>query len=125
VLDATMQTRARPTLLFAGQISGVEGYTESAATGLLAGMNAARLATGRVPVTLPEDTMLGALTRYIASADASNYQPTNAAFGLLPEPLTRSRRKEDRRKARSARALASLATWIDAEGESALREQLL
>jgi methylenetetrahydrofolate--tRNA-(uracil-5-)-methyltransferase len=124
VLDATMQTRARPTLLFAGQISGVEGYTESAATGLLAGLNAARLATGRAPVILPEDTMLGALTRYIAAADASNYQPTNAAFGLLPEPLTRSRRKEDRRKARSARALGSLAAWIDAEGESALREHL-
>lgn len=125
ILDATMQARARPSLFFAGQISGVEGYTESAATGLLAGMNAARLATGRAPLTPPEDTMLGALTRYIATAGSSNYQPTNAAFGLLPEPPTRSRRKEDRRKARSVRALASLAAWIAAEGEPAVREPAL
>src|SRR6185436_1560810 len=68
VLLPTLQTRERPTLLFAGQISGVEGYTESAATGLLAGINAARLIAGRAPVVPPEDTMIGALTRYIASA---------------------------------------------------------
>ena len=120
VLKPTMQTRLRPTLLFAGQISGVEGYTESAATGLLAGMNAARLATGRPPLTLPEDTMLGALTRYIASADPSSYQPTNAAFGLLPEAPSRSRRKKDRREARSAAAMRSLTAWIEAHGEGAL-----
>jgi methylenetetrahydrofolate--tRNA-(uracil-5-)-methyltransferase len=118
VLKPTMQARERPTLLFAGQISGVEGYTESAATGLLAGMNAARLATDRSALTLPEDTMLGALTRYIATADPSNYQPTNAAFGLLPEAPSRSRRKKDRREARSAAAMRSLSAWIDAHGES-------
>ena len=112
VLMPTMQTRKRPTLLFAGQISGVEGYTESAATGLLAGMNAARLATGLPVLTLPEDTMLGALARYIASADPSNYQPQNAAFGLLPEAPSRSRRKQDRRAARSTKAMASLSAWI-------------
>jgi len=122
VLTPTLQTRERPSLLFAGQISGVEGYTESAATGLLAGMNAARLAMGLSPLTLPEDTMLGALTRYIASADPSNYQPQNAAFGLLPEAPTRSRRKQDRRAARSAQALASLTGWIDALGVTALAE---
>jgi methylenetetrahydrofolate--tRNA-(uracil-5-)-methyltransferase len=116
VLLPTLQTRERPTLLFAGQISGVEGYTESAATGLLAGMNAARLATGLTPLTLPENTMLGALTRYIASADPSNYQPQNAAFGLLPEAPTRSRRKQDRRAARSTAAMASLMAWLDSEG---------
>jgi methylenetetrahydrofolate--tRNA-(uracil-5-)-methyltransferase len=120
VLHPTMQTRERPTLLFAGQISGVEGYTESAATGLLAGMNAARLATGRPALTLPENTMLGALTRYIASADPSNYQPTNAAFGLLPEAPSRSRKKKDRREARSAAAMGSLTAWIEACGEGAL-----
>jgi len=122
VLMPTLQTRERPTLLFAGQISGVEGYTESAATGLLAGMNAARLATGRPPLTLPKDTMLGALTRYIASADPLNYQPQNAAFGLLPEAPTRSRRKQDRRAARSTKAMASLATWIEAEGVGTIAE---
>jgi methylenetetrahydrofolate--tRNA-(uracil-5-)-methyltransferase len=125
VLGPTMQTRERPTLLFAGQISGVEGYTESAATGLLAGINAARLATGGGALTLPENTMLGALTRYIASADASNYQPTNAAFGLLPEAPSRSRRKKDRREARSAAAMSALSTWIDAHGEGALARPAL
>jgi len=123
VLMPTLQTRERPTLLFAGQISGVEGYTESAATGLLAGMNAARLATGRPPLTLPEDTMLGALTRYIASADPSNYQPQNAAFGLLPEAPTRSRRKQDRRAARSTKAMASLSAWIESEGVGTTAEK--
>jgi len=125
VLEPTMQTRERPTLLFAGQISGVEGYTESAATGLLAGMNAARLATGRPALALPENTMLGALTRYIASADPSNYQPTNAAFGLLPEAPSRSRRKKDRREARSAAAMRSLTAWIEACGEGALARPAL
>ena len=123
VLIPTMQSRKRETLLFAGQISGVEGYTESAATGLLAGMNAARLATGLPPLTLPEDTMLGALTRYIASADPLNYQPQNAAFGLLPEAPSRSRRKQDRRAARSTKAMASLAVWIDAEGIGTIAER--
>ena len=120
VLTPTLQTRERPTLLFAGQISGVEGYTESAATGLLAGINAARLATGLRPLTLPEDTMLGALTRYIATADPSHYQPQNAAFGLLPEAPSRSRRKQDRRAARSTKAMASLTAWIEAEGVATL-----
>ena len=125
VLLPTMQARERPTLLFAGQISGVEGYTESAATGLLAGMNAARLATGRPALTLPENTMLGALARYIASADASNYQPTNAAFGLLPEAPSPSRRKQDRREARSAAAMRSLIAWIEARGEGVLARPAL
>jgi methylenetetrahydrofolate--tRNA-(uracil-5-)-methyltransferase len=124
VLTPTLQTRERPTLLFAGQISGVEGYTESAATGLLAGMNAARLASGHAAVAPPADTMLGALTRYIANADASNYQPTNAAFGLLPEVPSRARKKKDRREARSAHAMTSLRAWIDTLGERALAEPL-
>ena len=102
---------ARPGLFFAGQISGVEGYTESAATGLLAGMNAARLAQGMAPVTMPETTMLGALARYIATAPADGYQPQNAAFGLLPEPPNPPRRKKERREARSAHALEALDAW--------------
>ena len=122
VLTPTLQTRTRPTLLFAGQISGVEGYTESAATGLLAGINAARLAASRPAIVPPHDTMIGALTRYIAGADPSHYQPTNAAFGLLPDVPSRSRRKKDRREARSASAMRSLSAWIEAEGEGVLRE---
>ncbi len=118
VLMPTLQARRRPEVLFAGQISGVEGYTESAATGLLAGINAARLATGRAPAALPADTMLGALCRYIASAAPENYQPTNAAFGLLPEPPAGPRlKKRERREARSHAALRSLEAWCEAEGE--------
>lgn len=117
VLRETLQTRERPTLLFAGQISGVEGYTESAATGLLAGINAARLAQGQTPLALPADTMLGALCRYVAHAPPAGYQPMNAAFGLLaPVPGERGKKK-DRRAIRAGAALASLDTWIAACGE--------
>jgi methylenetetrahydrofolate--tRNA-(uracil-5-)-methyltransferase len=112
VLGGDLQARGRPGLFFAGQISGVEGYTESAATGLLAGINAARLARGHSTRTLPGKTMLGALCRYISLADQENYQPTNASFGLLPEPEG-IRRKKDRREARASRALEALAAWID------------
>jgi methylenetetrahydrofolate--tRNA-(uracil-5-)-methyltransferase len=122
ILSETLGTRARADLLFAGQISGVEGYTESAATGLLAGINAARIAQGRDPVLPPADTMLGALVRYIAHADPEGYQPQNAAFGLLPEAPPGPRKKKDRREARTARALASLSAWMRTEGEAALAE---
>ena len=115
VLLPTLQTRQRASLLFAGQISGVEGYTESAATGMLAGINAARLASGREPVTLPRDPRLGALTHYVAHADPESYQPTNAAFGLLPEVPTTARKKKERREERSRRALSSLSAFLDRE----------
>jgi len=118
VLRPTLEARTRPGLFFAGQISGVEGYTESAATGLLAGINAARRASGRDPLALPEDTMLGALCAYIAGAPADGYQPTNAAFGLLPPPPAGPRKKKDRREARSAVALASLERFLESTGES-------
>ena len=88
---------------------------------MLAGINAARLATGREPVTLPENTMLGALCQYIARARPDDYQPTNAAFGLLPPPPRSVRRKRDRRQARSARALRSLAAWMGARGEGVVK----
>lgn len=112
VLDPTMQARSRPGLFFAGQISGVEGYTESAATGLLAGINAARAARGEAAVALPESTMLGGLAAYIARAEEKGYQPQNAAFGLLPEPENPPRKKKDRREARSAHALKALDAWL-------------
>ena len=112
VLDPDLQARKREGLLFAGQISGVEGYTESAATGLLAGINAARLATGEPTLTLPVDTMLGALCHYIANADPENYQPTNATFGLLPPAPPGARKRRDRRLARSNRALGSIDRFV-------------
>jgi methylenetetrahydrofolate--tRNA-(uracil-5-)-methyltransferase len=107
-LEPTFETRRRPGLFFAGQMSGVEGYVESAASGLLAGIGAAFRATGQEPRAFPEDTALGALGRYIARSDPRHYQPTNIAFGLLPELPQRVRDKARRRMALSQRALASL-----------------
>src|SRR5439155_22913007 len=107
-LEPTFETRRRPGLFFAGQMSGVEGYVESAASGLLAGVGAAFRARGEEPVAFPEDTALGALGRYIARSDPAHYQPTNIAFRLLPELAPRIRDKARRRLALSGRALASL-----------------
>ncbi len=112
VLRPDLQARRRPGLFFAGQISGVEGYTESAATGLLCGLNAARLVAGREALELPAETMLGALCRYIAHADPDDYQPTNAAFGLLPPPPKGARGRRDKRLARANRALAELDRFL-------------
>ena len=118
VLDADLQARQRKGLFFAGQISGVEGYTESAATGLLAGINAARVARGKNTLTLPRETLLGAVCHYISNARSEGYQPINGTFGLLPEPPRAIRRKRDRRLARSKRALEAIDAWIAEHGES-------
>ena len=117
-LEPTFETRKRPGLFFAGQMSGVEGYVESAASGLLAGIGAAFRARGDEPVAFPEDTALGALGRYIARSDPSHYQPTNIAFGLLPELPQRVRDKARRRLAMSERALASLAAFSARAGRA-------
>ena len=84
VLDETWQVRRRPSLFFAGQMSGVEGYVESAASGLLAGLNAAALATGGCVGSPPRTTALGALAYYVSHADPANYQPSNITFGIMP-----------------------------------------
>jgi methylenetetrahydrofolate--tRNA-(uracil-5-)-methyltransferase len=117
VLGADLATRVRPDLYFAGQISGVEGYTESAATGLLAGIHAARLALGRSPVVLPPTTMLGALCRYVSSSSPTGFQPMNAAFGLLPDPESRIRDRRERRIVRAEAALRAVDAWIRDTGE--------
>jgi methylenetetrahydrofolate--tRNA-(uracil-5-)-methyltransferase len=110
-LEPTFETRQRRGLFFAGQMSGVEGYVESAASGLLAGVGAAFRARGEEPVAFPEDTALGALGRYIARSDPRHYQPTNIAFGLLPELPQRIRDKARKRMAMAERALGSLETF--------------
>jgi methylenetetrahydrofolate--tRNA-(uracil-5-)-methyltransferase len=112
VLEPTFETRRRSGLFFAGQMSGVEGYVESAASGLLAGVGAFLRATGRSPVAFPEDTALGALGRYIARSEPENYQPTNIAFGLLPDLPRRIRDKKRRRVALAHRALDSLERFV-------------
>lgn len=111
VLLPTYQSRARSDLFFAGQITGVEGYVESAGAGLIAGINAARLAKGQEPVTLPLETMLGSLAHYVTAADPKHFQPMNANFGLLPPLEKRIRDKDARKEAQSQRALERLEAW--------------
>jgi methylenetetrahydrofolate--tRNA-(uracil-5-)-methyltransferase len=103
VLLPTLQTRVRPDLFVAGQLTGVEGYVESIAAGLVAGLNAARLAQGRQPVSFPEETMVGGLLAYVTSP-SDDFQPMNANFGLLPP--VKCLRGRDRRRAIAERALA-------------------
>ena len=107
----TWQSRHRPSLFFAGQISGVEGYVESAASGLVAGLNAAALARGRAPEAPPRTTAIGALGYYVSHAAAADYQPSNIAFGLIPVTGDVPRRRRDRRRAVAARALAEITEW--------------
>jgi len=105
-LTAHLSVKDDPALLFAGQLTGVEGYTESAATGILAGINLARLLAGDAPLVPPPTTMLGALYRYLREADPAHFQPMNANFGLL-EPLDPPvKDKAKRRELLVARALA-------------------
>ena len=111
VLRDTWQTRARPDLFFAGQVSGVEGYVESAASGLIAGRNAARLALGLDPITPPRTTAIGALGHYVSHADPAHYQPSNITFGIIPPLEAPPKSRADRALATSARALADLAAW--------------
>ncbi len=98
LLHPTLQWKQHPGILFAGQISGVEGYVESIATGLMAGWNAARLAVGKNPLEWPRATAHGSLCRYISGASAENYQPANITFDLLPRPSPQMLRKYRRRK---------------------------
>jgi methylenetetrahydrofolate--tRNA-(uracil-5-)-methyltransferase len=110
-LKPTLQWRAQGRLFFAGQMTGVEGYIESAATGLLAGMNAARVAADREPIVPPRTTALGALLCYISDPERKRFQPMNVNFGLLP-PLTEPLRGKAKKEAMTRRALAELDGWI-------------
>jgi len=112
-LKATLQTQKRDTLFIAGQLSGVEGYVESIATGLLAGINAARLAFGQPLLVLPETTILGGLLRYITTP-TRNFQPMNANFGLLPTPKAKH---HDRPRIYSERSLAAIRELLAADSK--------
>ena len=111
LLRPTLQHRHRPDLLFAGQITGVEGYMGNIATGLLAGINAARLHQQQEPITLPQTTMLGALCHYVTHADLKDFQPMKANFGIF-SPLGSKVPKRERGRAYAERALADLESMI-------------
>jgi methylenetetrahydrofolate--tRNA-(uracil-5-)-methyltransferase len=114
VLRETWQAKFRDDLFFAGQISGVEGYVESAASGLIAGRNAAALVRGEAPRVPPRTTAIGALAYYVSHADPRNYQPTNITFGIMASPPAREGRRlgrADRKLATSQRALDDLDRW--------------
>jgi len=112
LLRSTLQSIQRDDLLFAGQITGVEGYMGNIATGLLAGINAARLHRCEDPITLPQTTMLGALCHYVTHADMKDFQPMKANFGILP-PLTSKVNKRERGRAYAERALSDLQLIMD------------
>ncbi len=118
-LCPTLQARERATLFFAGQMTGVEGYIESAATGLLAGLNAARLLTGEAPIVPPTTTALGALVRYISDPTRQRFQPMNVNFGLLP-PLAAPLRGRPKKEMMARRALADLEAWRADNGEAGM-----
>jgi len=112
LLAPTLQMRTRPDIFFAGQISGVEGYVESIATGLIAGRGAAALATGDVPRAFPRETAMGSLTAYVSGADPMNYQPANITFDLLPKLENPPRDKKVRYAEVCRRALAALEKYL-------------
>ena len=118
LLDASYMLRSRPGLFFAGQMTGVEGYVESTSSGLVAGINAARLVLGKEPLILPSLTAIGALAHYVSDANVANFQPMNANFGIV-DPLgykVKGKGKTARNEELSARSLA----WLEAEKETLL-----
>ena len=108
LLSKSLSLKSEPRLFFAGQFTGVEGYTESAATGILAGINAARFASGEEPLVLPPETMLGALVNYITDESVGNFQPMGANMGILPPLEKKIRHKDERYAALAERAIAGL-----------------
>jgi methylenetetrahydrofolate--tRNA-(uracil-5-)-methyltransferase len=122
LLDETLRLKCAPGILVAGQLSGVEGYTESIATGLLAGIYASSLAHGEEPRPVPRTCALGSLVHYITHADAKNFQPANMTFDLL-EPLEEELRKKvrdkkERHRLQCERALAAFDAWRAGAGQT-------
>ncbi|MGD6854631.1 FADH(2)-oxidizing methylenetetrahydrofolate--tRNA-(uracil(54)-C(5))-methyltransferase TrmFO [Bacillus infantis] len=112
VLEATYQFRNRDGLFFAGQMTGVEGYVESAASGLIAGINAARLAEGKELLEFPHETAIGSMARYITTTNSKNFQPMNANFGLFPELPAKIKGKQERNEQHANRALETIQNFV-------------
>ncbi|HKB98709.1 MAG TPA: methylenetetrahydrofolate--tRNA-(uracil(54)-C(5))-methyltransferase (FADH(2)-oxidizing) TrmFO [Terriglobales bacterium] len=112
LLNPTLQMKAHPNVLFAGQICGVEGYVESIATGLIAGVNAAALATGGEPAPPPRATAFGSLVHYITQAERKNFQPANITFDLLPALDRKVRDRKERHRLQCELALRDFDDWL-------------
>jgi methylenetetrahydrofolate--tRNA-(uracil-5-)-methyltransferase len=121
LLRETLQMREHPHILFAGQISGIEGYTEAMATGMLAGINVARIARGLEAIAPPRASALGSLTYYLANADGKNFQPANTTFALLPpleaDERRKLKRRADRHRYQVTRGLTEFRQWLAENGE--------
>jgi methylenetetrahydrofolate--tRNA-(uracil-5-)-methyltransferase len=115
VLAQTYQLKARPDLFFAGQMTGVEGYVESAGSGLIAGINAARMALGQELLYFPHETALGAMARYITHTDGKNFQPMNVNFGLFPDLGERIKSKPERYERHANRALETIRNFVNSQ----------
>jgi methylenetetrahydrofolate--tRNA-(uracil-5-)-methyltransferase len=112
LLNSTLQMKAHPHVLFAGQICGVEGYVESIATGLIAGMNAAAIATGGELAHPPRASAFGSLVHYITQAESKNFQPANITFDLLPALDRKVRDRKERHRLQCELALHEFGDWL-------------
>ena len=114
LLEQTFRSKKQPNLFFAGQMTGVEGYVESAASGLVAGINAARLFKGEEALVFPETTAIGSLPNYVTHADSKHFQPMNVNFGIIKElDGRRIRDKKERYEKIAERALQDLSPYLD------------
>ncbi|WP_064093722.1 FADH(2)-oxidizing methylenetetrahydrofolate--tRNA-(uracil(54)-C(5))-methyltransferase TrmFO [Rossellomorea aquimaris] len=111
-LKDTYQLKDHDHIFFAGQMTGVEGYVESAASGLIAGINAAKLAQNEIPVVFPHETAIGSMARYITTANKKNFQPMNANFGLFPDLPVRLKGKKERNEEHANRALETIQNFV-------------
>ena len=122
LLNECLQLQSQPNIFFAGQICGVEGYVESIAAGLMAGMHAAKLAVGLEPEAPPRVTALGSLVHYVTHADAKNFQPANITFDLLPSLEQKVRDRAQRHRLQCERALQEMDAWLKRPTQRPQRE---
>ena len=115
VLEKTYQLREQKNIFFAGQMTGVEGYVESAGSGLIAGINAARLALGQEPIIFPFETALGSMARYITEAQSKNFQPMNVNFGIFPDLPPGRRSKPERAEMHATRAISTIRNFVNSQ----------
>jgi len=121
LLSESLQMKAHPNVFFAGQICGVEGYVESIATGLMAGMHAAARVRGLAVSPAPRATAFGSLTHYVTHAEPKNFQPANITFDLLPALEKKIRDRKERHRAQCELALREFGEWLERVGASPIQ----